>query len=117
MNKIDRTGGTARREQLDDGVCIHRSAKQGNGIDLLERELLTIAHWQDGDDVFTARERHLDALRRARDHLGMARERADELELFAEELRSAHRSLQEITGEYTPDDLLGAIFGTFCIGK
>jgi tRNA modification GTPase len=117
VNKIDRTGGTARREQLDDGVCIHLSAKQGNGIDLLERELLTIAHWQDGDDVFTARERHLDALRRARDHLGMARERADELELFAEELRSAHRSLQEITGEYTPDDLLGAIFGTFCIGK
>ena len=47
----------------------------------------------------------------------MARERAEELELFAEELRSAHRSLQEITGEYTPDDLLGAIFGTFCIGK
>jgi tRNA modification GTPase len=39
------------------------------------------------------------------------------LELFAEELRLSHKALQSITGEYTPDDLLGDIFSRFCIGK
>jgi tRNA modification GTPase len=117
VNKIDRTGEAPRREETAGEIRLYLSAKQGDGVGLLERELLAIAHWQDGDDVFTARERHLHALRQASEHLAAARERAHELELFAEELRAAHRSLQEITGEYTPDDLLGAIFGTFCIGK
>ena len=117
VNKIDRTGDAPRREEIGGEVRVAVSARRGDGLDLLERALLAIARWQDGEDVFTARERHLDALRRAQGHLREARTRIGELELFAEELRGAHRALQEITGEYTPDDLLGAIFGTFCIGK
>ena len=117
VNKIDRHGVAPRREEIDGGVHIHLSAKRGDGIELLEKELLAIAQWQDGDDVFIARERHLAALIAAQSHLERARIRVSELELFAEELRAAHRALQEITGEYSPDDLLGAIFSTFCIGK
>jgi tRNA modification GTPase len=71
--------------------------------------------------VFIARERHVDALRRAGLHLQLAGEQiaaADPaLELLAEELRLSHDALGDITGAYSPDDLLGDIFGRFCIGK
>ena len=54
-------------------------------------------------------------------HLELAAAHAERgnaaLELFAEELRLAHDALGEITGAFTSDDLLGAIFGRFCIGK
>lgn len=117
VNKIDLLGETPRREDREDGIRIHLSAKAGIGIELLEQELLSIAGWQDDEDVFIARERHLQALNSARQHLEEARQRVSQLELFAEEIRLAHRSLQEITGQYSPDDLLGAIFSSFCIGK
>lgn len=117
VNKIDLLGSLPRREEDSRGVSIHLSAKQGLGIDLLEQELLAFAGWQDDEDVFIARQRHLDALSRARQHLELARQRVNQLELFAEEIRLAHRALQEITGEYSADDLLGAIFSSFCIGK
>ena len=71
--------------------------------------------------MFIARARHLDALQRTREHLQLAAAHAAQrdaaLELFAEELRLAHDALGEITGAFTPDDLLGVIFGRFCIGK
>jgi tRNA modification GTPase len=73
-----------------------------------------------GSGALSARRRHLDALRRARDH---ALKAADALmesrsaELFAEDLRLAQQALGEITGEFGSDDLLGEIFGSFCIGK
>ncbi|HET6720511.1 MAG TPA: tRNA uridine-5-carboxymethylaminomethyl(34) synthesis GTPase MnmE [Rhodocyclaceae bacterium] len=117
INKIDLVGSPPRREEAGDGVRIHLSAKQGLGIELLEQELLAFAGWQDDEDVFIARQRHLDALTRARQHLELARRHVRQLELFAEEIRLAHRALQEITGEYSADDLLGAIFSSFCIGK
>jgi tRNA modification GTPase len=60
-------------------------------------------------------------LRAAQEHLSLARRHAEQnaehLELFAEELRLAQYRLSEITGEFTPDDLLGVIFSRFCIGK
>jgi len=64
-----------------------------------------------------ARERHLLALRQADQHLERAALPGLAFELFAEELRLAQRALASITGEFTPDDLLGEIFGKFCIGK
>ncbi len=78
-----------------------------------------------GETVFLARERHLQALARAQEHLEAAAGCADaehgygnaQLELFAEELRLAGSRLSEITGEVTVDDLLGRIFARFCIGK
>jgi tRNA modification GTPase len=73
-----------------------------------------------GEGSFTARRRHLDAIRRARDHVQaghrcLAQTRAGEL--AAEELRLAQQALNEVTGEFTSEDLLGRIFATFCIGK
>ncbi len=60
-------------------------------------------------------------MRRSRAHLAFALAHAEAgdaaLELVAEELRSAHDALGEITGRFTPDDLLGVIFARFCIGK
>ena len=87
-------------------------------MEALEKELLRVAGWQAGaEDVFLARERHLTALEKARTHLQAALTRSDHLELYAEELRLAQEALGGITGEFTPDDLLGEIFFRFCIGK
>ena len=69
---------------------------------------------------FSARQRHIDALKRAGSHLaagGQAMETSQAGELLAEELRLAQQALGEITGEMLPDDLLGEIFSSFCIGK
>ena len=128
VNKIDLVGDEpcieraigiegSRRESR-----IHLSAKTGAGLDLLRHELLAIAGWQPSVETgFLARERHLAALRAAQEHLGAAAAHADRgdraLELFAEELRLAQLELNRITGEFTADDLLGEIFGRFCIGK
>ena len=72
------------------------------------------------EPLFTARTRHIDALRRAAAHLRLARTQlADQAfaELAAEELRLAHDALGEITGRFSQEDLLGRIFAGFCIGK
>lgn len=113
-NKIDLSGETARVAANE----IWLSAKSGEGVDLLRAELLTLAGWQPaGEGGFMARQRHLDALARAQACLQTARELSGQLELQAEELRLAQEALSEITGEFTPDDLLGEIFSRFCIGK
>ena len=98
------------------------SARSGEGLDALREALLERAgatHVPDG--VFIARTRHVEALARTRTHLELAQGHADQrdaaLDLFAEELRLAHDALGEITGQFTADDLLGEIFGRFCIGK
>jgi tRNA modification GTPase len=97
-------------------------ALSGEGVDLLEAEILRLAGAEHGgEDAFFARERHLVALREAREHLSSAASfiapAMPALELFAEELRSAQNALSTITGEFTADDLLGEIFSRFCIGK
>ncbi len=102
------------------GVVI--SAATGTGLPELRAALLAVAGWQAAPEgLFIARARHVEALRRTRVHLDRALAHAAAgnaaLELFAEELRLAHDALGEITGAFTSDDLLGAIFGRFCIGK
>jgi tRNA modification GTPase len=115
-NKIDLASETCR--ESGDGREIWLSALTGEGLPLLRRRLLAMAGWQSaGEGVFSARARHLEALRRARGHLEAARESGRQLEFLAEELRLAHEALGEITGEFTADDLLGVIFSQFCIGK
>ncbi|MCP5278827.1 MAG: tRNA uridine-5-carboxymethylaminomethyl(34) synthesis GTPase MnmE [Thiobacillus sp.] len=115
-NKIDQTGESPRLGA--DGQEIWLSAKLGLGMDVLRQRLLELAGWQQsGEGVYTARARHLEALNRAQGHLRSAREAGRQLEFFAEELRLAQEALGEITGEFTADDLLGVIFGQFCIGK
>lgn len=93
------------------------SAKTGEGLDCLRKAILAAAGWSaTGESVFLARERHLRALQRARAHLQAAGEQRA-WEFFAEELRLAQDALASITGEFSPDDLLGEIFARFCIGK
>ena len=116
-NKIDLAGRPAERHDEAGGTAISLSAKNGSGVDLLKEELLRIAGWHPAEDVFIARERHLRALAATAEHVDMARARLPQLELFAEELRMAQKALGAITGEYSPDDLLGDIFSRFCIGK
>ena len=116
-NKVDLAGRQAERHEESGGVAISLSAKTGEGVELLRCELLRIAGWQPSEDVFIARERHLRALAATRDHLVAARAELPRLELFAEELRLAQKALATITGEFSADQLLGEIFGRFCIGK
>jgi len=117
-NKIDVYGQPAIRVQEDLHAAIKLSALTGEGVDLVRHWLLETAGWQPaGGGVFMARERHLLALRQADQHLERAALPGLAFELFAEELRLAQRALASITGEFTPDDLLGEIFGKFCIGK
>ena len=118
MNKIDLIRREPRIEQIDGRTTVWLSAKTGEGIDLLRKAILQQAGWEasHGEDLFLARERHLRALRAAKKHLTTA-DAQRHPELFAEELRLAHDALASITGEFTPDDLLGEIFQRFCIGK
>jgi tRNA modification GTPase len=99
------------------------SARTGAGLDALRQRLLHLAGWQggSGEGLFLARARHVQALARASAHLNAAamhlQASAPMLDLIAEELRLTQNALGEITGEFGADDLLGAIFSRFCIGK
>lgn len=118
LNKSDLAGRAPGRESTEGQVALWISAKNGDGMAQLEEELLRVAGWHPGaEGVFLARERHLQALQDTRDRLRQAEARQGQLELFAEELRLAQESLWSVTGEFTPDDLLGEIFSRFCIGK
>ena len=98
------------------GIAV--SAKTGAGLAELREAILRAAGWTaTGESLFLARERHLRALTAAADHLRQATLERNRWELFAEELRLAHEELSRITGAFTADDLLGEIFGRFCIGK
>jgi len=117
FNKSDLTGHAVCREELNGQVALWLSAKTGEGMAALEEELLRVAGWRAGNEsVFLARERHLAALEQALTCLRAAKQ-AGSIELLAEELRLAQNALGGITGEFTPDDLLGEIFTRFCIGK
>lgn len=117
-NKCDLAGQTPHRTVEGRQVHLWLSAKLGQGVELLHDELLRLAGWAGhGEDVILARERHLTAIARASDALNRAGTQLRHLELCAEELRQAQQCLSEITGEFTPDDLLGEIFSRFCIGK
>jgi tRNA modification GTPase len=118
FNKIDLAG---LPPAVQDGA-IYLCAKSGAGVQLLRAELLKIAGWHStSENVYLARERHLQALNQACEHLNAAAQHAAQsdrvLDLFAEELRLAQEALSAITGQFTPDDLLGVIFSRFCIGK
>lgn len=98
------------------------SARTGSGLEALRQRLLALAGWQASPEgVFIARERHVQALQRVDGQLRQAAallaQQAQALDLLAEELRVAQNALNEITGEFTADDLLGVIFSRFCIGK
>lgn len=98
------------------------SAKTGMGIEALEKKLLELVGWENKpESTFLARQRHLEALSKAYEHLKLAENFVNypepPLDLLAEELRLCNEELGQIVGETTPDDILGMIFSRFCIGK
>ena len=121
FNKIDLSGRKAGLIETDQEVDIALSAQTGEGLDLLKEHLKKcMGYEQSTEGHFMARRRHLDALEMAEEHVKLGRYNLEELnagELLAEELRLAQEALNEITGEFTSDDLLGRIFSSFCIGK
>ncbi|MCC7413498.1 MAG: tRNA uridine-5-carboxymethylaminomethyl(34) synthesis GTPase MnmE [Gammaproteobacteria bacterium] len=121
VNKIDLVGWEAAVVATGDATEIRVCAVSGAGIDALEAHLCTAraGRGAPGEGDFTARARHVDALTRVHDTLACARDLETEgtIDLFAEHLRLAQLTLAEITGDFTADDLLGAIFSSFCIGK
>lgn len=117
-NKIDVSRETSRTDVIDHEQHVFLSAKTGLGIPLLQKTLLEMIGYQPGGEgVFMARARHLQALQAVSEHLSHAVSQMHAAELIAEELRCAQEALGSITGEFTPDDLLGEIFSRFCIGK
>ena len=114
-----------KKDQLQTNAENHKlyiSAKTGDGIDQLKAKVLSAIGWESQtENIFLARQRHLEALKEALLHLENAKSYLNQgnatLELFAEELRLAQDFLGEITGKLLPDDLLGKIFSSFCIGK
>jgi tRNA modification GTPase len=118
FNKSDMVGADPRVEPYGEAKAVWLSAVSGQGVDLLRDLLLEVAGWEvHGEDVYLARERHLQALNAARAHVEMALQQQTQLDLLAEELRLAQESVNSITGEFGADDLLGVIFSRFCIGK
>ena len=122
-NKFDLAPDAATPRTHDNAANdIDLSAKTGLGIDQLRAKLLQTAGWQPASEgLYLARARHVQALKRVQSHIEMAdahlRAQAQSLDLLAEELRLSQTALNEITGEFNADDLLGVIFSSFCIGK
>lgn len=120
-NKADLTGETTGASQDGDYPVFHISAKTNSGIEELRDHLKACMGFDaNTEGSFIARRRHLDALARAAEHLAIGEAQLHNHsagELLAEELRLTQQHLNEITGEFSSDDLLGRIFSSFCIGK
>jgi len=120
-NKTDLTGRAVEIKETVSGTEIALSAKNGDGMAELHNHLKACMGFESGtDDVFIARRRHLDAIKRADVAVKESLIQLKEFkagELAAEELKLAQDALSEITGEFSSDDLLGRIFSSFCIGK
>jgi tRNA modification GTPase len=121
FNKVDLVGALPLSNTVSGPPRIGVSALSGKGLDELRAHLKQTVDFQTADgSSISARGRHLDALARARAHVEEGAKLLTERragDLVAEELRAAQRALDEITGEFSTDDLLGRIFGSFCIGK
>tara|TARA_B100002019_G_scaffold292838_1_gene317359 strand:- start:32 stop:1420 length:1389 start_codon:yes stop_codon:yes gene_type:complete len=120
-NKVDLSEEPTGIDEHNGIPVVHLSAKTGHGIELLREHLKhCVGYNATSEGSFMARRRHLDALAKAKTHLLQGQEQLEANmagEILAEELRLTQQHLNEITGEFTSDDLLGQIFGSFCIGK
>lgn len=134
-NKLDKLPDSATNSAINsdsnsahttqEGIGI--SVKASTGLNMLRERILQTAGWQQsGKPTFSARQRHLHALQDTQHHVTNGlhlltqtqnNQSSYQLDLVAEELRLAQQVLSTITGDFTPDDLLGTIFAKFCIGK
>jgi tRNA modification GTPase len=121
FNKVDIASGLPVDDTVSGPPRLHVSAVTGAGLAELRAHLKGCVSFQTaGNGSISARRRHLEALARARQCVETAAQELQQRragELVAEELRMAQRALEEVTGVFTADDLLGRIFGSFCIGK
>ncbi len=120
-NKIDLLDKAPKIKNPASGTQIYLSIKTGAGMGLLTEHLKqSVGYNATTENIFIARTRHLEALKKAQE---LVQNSLHQLrtslasELVAEDLRLAQQALAEITGEFTSDDLLGKIFCSFCIGK
>lgn len=121
-NKIDSINDTNNGNFASEDLKLFISAKSGEGLQALRKKLLEVVGWQAmPEDIFIARQRHIEALQQTYHHIERAlkflESESRQLEFIAEELRIAQQYLGEITGVMTADELLGVIFSQFCIGK
>ncbi|WP_352109393.1 tRNA uridine-5-carboxymethylaminomethyl(34) synthesis GTPase MnmE [Glaciecola sp. XM2] len=120
-NKCDLSKETASIDETQSYPVIRLSAKDGSGVSYLKEHLKQcMGYEQSGEDQIIARQRHITALNQADIHIQQGKAQLEAHmagELLAEELRIAQQYLNEITGEFSSDDLLGKIFSSFCIGK
>ncbi|WP_273429438.1 tRNA uridine-5-carboxymethylaminomethyl(34) synthesis GTPase MnmE [Marinobacter sp.] len=122
-NKVDLSSETVGFTDTDGSSApvIRLAAKSSDGLEVLRdhlKQCMGFASTTEGG--FLARRRHLDALERARENLLQGQGQLEGYgagELLAEDLRAAQDALGEITGHLSPDELLGKIFSSFCIGK
>src|SRR5215472_5994582 len=121
FNKCDLAAGLPVADEVGGPPRFMISALTGAGLPELRAHLKACMGYQSVDGgAISARRRHLEALSLARQHTEEASRLLTERragELVAEELRAAQQALNEITGEFTSEDLLGRIFAGFCIGK
>ncbi len=119
-NKIDKLNISANRQEQPGYTVLSVSIKTGEGLDALKAHLKKAVGFSSEEGEIVARRRHLEALKIAEHHLLQGHQQLVEFkagELLAEELRQAQLALDQITGKFTTDDLLGKIFSEFCIGK
>ena len=115
-NKID----LLDEKPINKGNQIYISAENNIGINELKNHILdNVGYTNQNESIYTARERHITAINTAFEHIKIAKEqlKLENGELLAEELLIVQDNLNTITGEFSSDDLLGEIFGSFCIGK
>ena len=122
LNKIDISGRQSGvLPNHDETRCVAVSAKKGDGIDALIQTIEDSLLVQGAQDsVFSARQRHVDALSEAHHALTeslIAFEQHNAAELLAEDLKRVQTALDSLTGRVASDDILGLIFSSFCIGK
>ncbi len=121
FNKCDQAVGLPVADTISGPPRVMLSALTGDGLDLLRAHLKHAMGFHTAESgTVSARQRHLDALGRARKYVEEGARQLRERragELVAEELRAAQNALGEITGAFTTDDLLGRIFSSFCVGK
>jgi tRNA modification GTPase len=120
-NKADLSGENIGESEVNGFTVLHLSASNNMGVDILAEHLKDCMGFNASNEgQFIARRRHLDAIERASEHLDVGKDQLENHfagELLAEELRITQNHLNEITGEFSSDDLLGKIFSSFCIGK
>ena len=121
MDKIDLTGEQSGFSEVDGVPILRICANDHQGVDDLREHLKACMGFEGAmESSFSARRRHLEALRQAGEYVENGRQQLEYMgagELLAEDLRLAQKVLGEITGTFTSDDLLGRIFSSFCIGK